>query len=72
MDSARIRVSLDASKNIKTQKSVSSDIDSSTGPQKTGIIKKHGAIHKTRSIVAVFMRYYINKDGRRLSRKVTN
>lgn len=57
MASASISVSEVISKAIRKQKSVSSDMDSSTGPHNTGIIKKMGSIHRIKRIALGFIKY---------------
>lgn len=54
-------MSLVTSKAIRKQKFVSCDSDISTGPQKTGIIKKHGAMHRINNKAASFINNFITE-----------
>ena len=67
MDSARMRISLVVSKAIKKQKFVSCDMDISTGPQNRGMMKRHGAIHRSKKIETGFMNLLYNKKRDNLS-----
>ena len=69
MECASIRTSLVLINDIIQQKLFSSPMDSSTGPHRTGIIKKHGMTHKSRRTATDLIDHIYNKITAFESRK---